>query len=178
MTENNKTNTDIFKKAPDLGYVEEALPVNFHEFEQVVRSRRSVRVFDGTPIPEDVVKKCLDLTLLSPNSSNLQQWEFYWVRSPKPRRALKNACLGQPAATTAAELFVAVARTRTWRKHATQVLEKMKAGGSVPKSVEVYYTKIAPLAYDNGFLGWKGLIKRVIIAFRGIKVPTPREPTK
>ena len=45
------------------------------EFEKVVSSRRSVRVFNDEPIPEQVTKKILQYALMAPNSSNLQTWE-------------------------------------------------------------------------------------------------------
>lgn len=32
-------------------------------FRQVVRTRRSIRVFDGTPIPPEVIQDCLDLAI-------------------------------------------------------------------------------------------------------------------
>ena len=61
------------------------------------------------------MKACLELALLAPNSSNLQPWEFYWVRSPEKKQNLVSYCLGQPAAATAQELVVAVARPDYWK---------------------------------------------------------------
>ena len=62
------------------------------------------------------MQDCLDLALLAPNSSNLQAWEFFWVKESR-KRSLSKACLSQPAARTAAELVVAVAKTNTWKDH-------------------------------------------------------------
>ena len=60
-------------------------------FTQVVESRRSVRRFTDTPIPDEVMADCLRLAMLAPNSSNLQPWEFYVIDSPdKRKRAVKN----------------------------------------------------------------------------------------
>ena len=72
---------DIFKKIPKFKFEEKAVKTNSAEFCKVAESRRSVRVYTEEKIPEDVMKKCLEIALLAPNSSNLQPWEFYWVRS-------------------------------------------------------------------------------------------------
>lgn len=169
MSELNK----IFNQKNE--YREPAIEVDSTEFEKVVRSRRSVRKYTLDPIPEKVMDQCLELALLAPNSSNLQPWEFYWVHSPGKRAEINKAFLSQPAATTAAEIVVAVARTATWKENATQmikVLEETKALGAT-----TYYKKIVPLAYSLGYLGLGGYMKKLIMFFMGLKGPTPREVT-
>ena len=52
----------------------------------------------------------------------------------------------------------------------------MKWAEKAPKSVKKYYGKIVPLAYQQGFLSVKGYIKKIAMEFRGLKMPTPREP--
>ena len=61
-------------------YKEEAISLDKKEFIKVVESRRSVRIYDKTKVKESDMMQCLELALLSPNSSNLQPWEFYWVK--------------------------------------------------------------------------------------------------
>ena len=87
-------------------------------FRHVVESRRSVRKFDGAPVPEAVVRECLRLAMLAPTSSNLQSWQFIWVRTPALKQRLVPVCMGQQAARTAGELIAVVARTGTWRRNA------------------------------------------------------------
>ena len=71
-------------------------------FRDVVESRRSVRRFTDTKIPDDVLADCLRLAMLAPNSSNLQPWEFYVIDdADKRKRAIKN-CMNQNAAKTSA----------------------------------------------------------------------------
>jgi nitroreductase len=55
-----------------------------------------------------------------------------------------------------------------------QMIEQM--GEKAPKSAVTYYSKIVPLAYNQGFLSVRGLIKKLVMEIRGIKKPTPREP--
>lgn len=145
-------------------------------FRQVVETRRSVRVYDGTPIPEGVVSECIDMALLAPNSSNLQPWEFYWVKDPSRKQKLVEACLSQPTARTAAELIVIVARTRSWRANRKLMLEHFEKVGGVPESAKKYYRKIVPFAYFQGPFGLMGLLKKIAFWCRGLFTPTPREP--
>ena len=69
-------------------YYEPSPPTDFDAFVTVVESRRSVRKFADEPIPDEVVRRCLELALLAPTSSNLQAWEFYRVVDPEKKRLL------------------------------------------------------------------------------------------
>jgi nitroreductase len=167
----------IFDKEQKYNYTEPAAVCDPAAFALVVESRRSVRVYNGDPIPESVMRECLRLALLAPNSSNLQTWEFYWVRDPEKKAALVEACLNQPAAKTAAELVVAVSRHDQWRQRNNQMLglfnpEKIAKRASAYQ----YHNVVIPLAYEQGFLEWRGLLKRVGMWLRGLKKPTPRSP--
>ncbi len=119
MNTNNNTES-VASKIPNIKNQNLDTPLDadgIASFESVLRSRRSVRVYDGSAIPQEIVERCLDLALLAPNSSNLQTWEFYWVRTQEKKSKLVKACLSQPAAATAAELFVCVARPDLWLKN-------------------------------------------------------------
>lgn len=147
-------------------------------FEQLVLNRRSCRVFTDDPVPEEIIEKCLDLALLAPNSSNLQPWEFYWVRSKEKRKKLNTYCLDQPAATTAAEIIVAVSNPESWKMTRPLMLKAFNTQRdvSVPKAAVKYYDKLVPLVYSQGPLGIFGLVKRCYIAIKGINEPMPRKP--
>jgi len=149
-------------------------------FRQVVTSRRSVRVYDGTPVPAEVMEDCLNLALLAPNSSNLQPWEFHWVRTPELKREVVAACLSQPAARTAAELVVCVARTRTWEHGSREMLahfdREEASGKKISAGARRYYERDTRFLYEQGTFGWRGWIKRLVFFFQGIKKPVAREP--
>lgn len=168
---------DIFKDIPDTGHREQEIKIDYSEFEKVINSRRSVRVYKDEVIPPDVMTKILDSALIAPNSSNLQPWEFHWAKSKEVKEQIVKACLSQPAAATAAELIVCVGRTKTWKKHREMMLEFFKKSEeSFPKAAISYYEKIVPLAYNQGPLGILGLVKCIATTFRGFFKPTPREP--
>ncbi|MCP4132482.1 MAG: nitroreductase family protein [bacterium] len=167
----------ILSSSTGTDYVEEAPGINADEFQKVIDSRRSVRVYEKTPIPEDIVKKCLHNAVMAPNSSNLQQWEFYRVKTPDIKADLVKACLDQVAAKTAAELFVVVARTKTWKDNAAEMLELFEKGGDKTPAMAIkYYKKLVPFVYSMGVFGLLGMVKRLIYFFKGISTPIIREP--
>lgn len=149
--------------------------IDVGEFRKVVRSRRSIRRFTDEPVPESILDECLELAMLAPNSSNLQPWEFYVVRTPELRKKLATACLGQNAAKTAPVLIGIVARTRTWRENSQRNLDEWPEERR-PPIVEKYYSKLAPFHYSQGPLGLFGLAKKAAGFVAGLSRPVPRGP--
>ncbi len=144
------------------------------EFSEVVQKRRSVRKFLKEPVPESVIRKALSEAFAAPNSSNMQPWEFYWVRDAKKKAELVKACYSQPAAATAAELLVAVARRDTWRRNRSLMLEALSKLERAPRSAVQYYEKIVPMVYSQGPFGIKGRIVGLAMFFTGFFRPVPR----
>ena len=56
---------DILTKIPDIDYREPAISTNKEEFDKVIRSRRSVRVYTDEVVPEEVVRTAVDHALLA-----------------------------------------------------------------------------------------------------------------
>lgn len=93
-------------------------------FNEIVEERRSVRKFDTeVSFDHDAVKRSIERAILSANSSNMQLWEFYRVRSEKAKADLVPICLGQNAAKTANELVVFVARPDLWKDRQQQLVK-------------------------------------------------------
>ncbi|MBF0240526.1 MAG: nitroreductase family protein [SAR324 cluster bacterium] len=154
---------------------EELPQIDVKEFRKTVMTRRSVRKFDDTPIPEEVLQDCLDMALLAPNSSNLQPWEFYIVRSPDKREKIIEACFNQNAAKTADKLVAFVARTDTWGEHGRGILEQWP-DATIPKIVQDYYGKKIYIQYRSGPLNLFGLGKWVVSSIMGLRRPMARWP--
>jgi len=168
---------EIFEKPPAFDYSENAATTDPEAFETVVRSRRSTRVFTDEPIPEEVMRRCLELALLAPNSSNLQPWEFHWVRDAPKKAELARLCLGQPAARTAQELIVCVARLDTWDRNRKLMLEALvQSDRNVPASALQYYRRLVPLAYNQGPLSMLGPLKKLVFWILSLRKPMPRGP--
>ncbi len=146
-------------------------------FKKVLMARRSIRVYDGERIPEASMREILQEATLAPSSSNLQTYELYWVRDAEKKKALGAACLGQPAATTAGELIVVVARADLWQQNLQKLLTVMKADGrKLSPSVEFYYGTLIPKIMTRGPLGIFDFLRRVNFSLVGRKRATTRTP--
>ena len=167
---------NILQKIPKHGHVEPAITIDKNEFIKVVNSRRSVRVFTKEAVNQKDLKECLELALLAPTSSNLECWEFYWIKNENKKEKLKEYCLSQSAANTAQELIVCVARTDTWKINSKEMINYMKGKKTVPNSALKYYEKIVPLVYSQGPLGVFGFFKKCFISIIGRFKIIPREP--
>jgi len=60
---------------------------------ETIRSRRSVRQFQPTPVPEEHIRQILDAARLSPTSGNQQPWKFLVVQDRGVMDELKYACV-------------------------------------------------------------------------------------
>lgn len=146
-------------------------------FLRVVRSRRAMRYFDPEPIPNGVMRDCLDAALLAPNASNLQPWEFYWVRTKEMREKLNGCCAHFPAISTAAEVVVCVGRPDHWRRNWRRIVKLMKQEGvALPFPFENYYSTMVPLNYTVGPFGIIGALKGLLLqGMRAVKAtPQPK----
>ena len=150
--------SEINNKKP---FIEDLPKINHKEFDKVIKSRRSVRVFTNDIIPQDIIKKSLDNSLKAPTSSNLQTWEIYWIKSKNIKKKVVEACLSQPAAKTAKELFVFVSRPDHWKRNNQMMLDYLNEKKNPSVSVLKYYNKITKLAYNQGFMNIFGFLKKL-----------------
>ena len=149
------------------------------EFDKIVRTRRSVRLYKKTDINDDDVKDSILHASLAPNSSNLQLWEFYHVTSKKLMDKISEACFNQPAARTANQFVVIVTRKDLWNKRRMFNINtiKNKSYKASDKSLKnrnlalKYYKYLIPTIYREffGLLGYFRYINAMIIGlFRPI----------
>lgn len=149
-------------------------------FFEAVEQRRSVRIFDqSSPFDHEVVQKCLEAAILSPNSSNLQLFELVRVPETSPlKNPLAKLCMGQKAASTARELVVVVTRRDLWKSRAKANYDYIKSTyeGKPDKKLKQalgYYGNLIPKLYGKYF-GWS-IIKKVIAWWVGLRRPMVRE---
>ncbi|MGB2908774.1 MAG: nitroreductase family protein [Candidatus Aminicenantaceae bacterium] len=57
----------------------------------VIKARRSVRVYKGDPIPEEVLARIMEAARNAPSGKNLQPWKFILVRDAEKRMQLAEA---------------------------------------------------------------------------------------
>lgn len=152
---------------------------------EVLNYRRSVRVYDKTkPIDAEIVKRCIQMSTLAANSSNMQLWEFYHITEAGLLANISKACLDQSATSTADQVVVFVTRQDLYRKRAKYMLEFEKGNirqYSPPekqekriKNRELYYGKVMPFIYSR-FLGILGFVRVLITQAIGLFRPIVRQ---
>ena len=140
----------------------------------LIESRRSVRRFLPDLVPDDVIRDCLELAVLAPNSCNLQPWSFQVVRDPALLARLHPVCMSQNAAR--APLIIAVlARPDTWKQACSNIVEYWPEP-EVPGRIRSFYAKTAPFQYNQGPLGLFGLLKRQLVSLAALRKPLMRKP--
>jgi nitroreductase len=145
------------------------------DFEEVVRKRRSIRKYKEEVFPEEKVMKALELAILAPNSSNVQTWNFHWVKSPDKKKKLVEACLNQSAARTASHLIAVTADGTAWRRSQKPLVNWVRSVNA-PKIVIQYYEKLIPVTYTSGIFNLFAPFKWVTFFITGLFRPIMRGP--
>ena len=65
------------------------------EFKEVAKKRRSVRKFKDEDIPEEEIRKIIEIGHMAPSAGNLQARDFILVRDEKEREKLSENAYGQ-----------------------------------------------------------------------------------
>ena len=149
-------------------------------FDQIVNERRSVRVYDAeAEFDHDAVRRSIERAILAPNSSNMQLWEFYLIKSPEALKKVTWMCMNQKAAKTARELLVVVTRRDLWRKRQQVLLKEIEKvykdkEGKGGKRAIGYYKSLIPKYYFSDPLDIWGIIKKMIYFFVGLRRPMVR----
>ena len=153
-------------------------------FDDIINHRRSVRLFDPEiPFDSEAVLRSIQRAVLSPNSSNMQLWEFHHIKDPELLKKMTRYCMGQNAAKTCNEIVVVVARKDYWYKRAKANLwHAIPDFHSTPKNSyskrqrrsQKYYQRIMPAIYIDlmGLLGW---LKFAAVSIRGVFRVTYRQ---
>jgi nitroreductase len=148
-----------------------------HYFDEIIEKRRSNRKFDANiAVPDEVIQRSLERCILSPNSSNMQLWEFYWIQTPSLKEKFTSFCMNQSAAKTAKQLVVFVTRADLWKSRAKWNLNLFKQGVVGEPTVAqkkgiAYYSKLMPLVYRSDIFGFFTFLRKSISFFMGLNKP-------
>lgn len=151
----------------------------------ILQHRRAIRSFDPDKKLDDaVVRRCIELSVLAPTSSNMQLWEAYHVTDPEVLKTLAHACLDQSTGNTAQQMVVFVTRQDKYREHAETVLEQNidnirrtspeERQENRIKRMMAYYGKVMPLLYARCF-GLLGAFRKTASFFTGLFRPIVRQ---
>lgn len=156
---------------------------NAEVLNEIVNERRSVRIYDEKHnYDKSIVERSLHRAILSPNSSNMQLWEFYRITSQEKKAKIAHFCLDQIPAKTAHELVVFVARPDKYKQSIKFNLDLINSNDSFEKESrrkkrKDYYKNKMPLFYTFDFLFVLSTLKKLFVTLVGLKTPTVREVT-
>ena len=151
---------------------------------EIIHSRRSVRKYDqSAPFDHHAVTRSLELAILSPNSSNMQLWEFHRVVCKDKREQLARYCMGQNAAKTANELVAFVVTPYKWKGRAEMNAATIREAfegreDATSKRALKYYEKLIPFVYNNDRFGIFGFGRKILSYALGFNKPMVREVSK
>ena len=67
------------------------IEMEMQELEKLIKERRSVRQWKKQDVPDDVLKKAIELATWAPNGGNFQGWRFVVVKNPAAIAKMGNA---------------------------------------------------------------------------------------
>lgn len=62
--------------------------MTYDDLFDLVRQRRSIRRFKPDPVPDDLIRKIIDVARWAPSGFNMQPWEFVVIQKPELRRQI------------------------------------------------------------------------------------------
>jgi len=92
---------------------------------EAIQKRRAINFFDpDKEVPDETIKRLLELGSLAPSSFNLQPWEVIVVKSPERKKALRRCAFDQPKAEEASAVLIFIADPGAVEKSLDKILDK------------------------------------------------------
>jgi len=82
------------------------------EFFELIKRRRSIRMYKDTPVDDATIKKILEAAQIAPSAGNLQPYELLVIKDVNIRRELAQAAYGQGFITRAPVAIVFIEDSR------------------------------------------------------------------
>lgn len=113
------------------------------EFKDVVASRRSVNFFDpDRDVPEDLLKKVVEIAARSPSSFNLQPWSLMVLRDKELKMKLRKLAWDQPKVTEAPVVLIVLGDRDGWKEghpFVEKAFQEMIKSGAMEETQREWY---------------------------------------
>ena len=76
------------------------------EFRDIVKNRRSIRLYETKPVPEETINELLEMISLSVSAINLQPWKIKVVSDQETKEKAFSAAFGQEQVRSCSHLLV------------------------------------------------------------------------
>ncbi len=70
---------------------EQELLKRSRSFLELMKKRRTVREFSDEPVPEEVIRHCIETAGTAPSGAHMQPWHFVVVRDPQIKKQIRHA---------------------------------------------------------------------------------------
>ncbi|MGF1461116.1 MAG: nitroreductase family protein [Leptolyngbyaceae cyanobacterium] len=132
-----------------------------------IQTRRSIKSFKDEPIPAEMLRRLVELTVAAPSSYNLQDWRIVLVQGSAQKQALTEAAFGQEQVAQAPVTFVFAASSTAWKDD--QIMEQiyqtaLERGAWPEKTVEYFKTAIPQFQENLGAKTREYAVKDAMIA--------------
>ncbi|MCM8769754.1 MAG: nitroreductase family protein [Candidatus Omnitrophica bacterium] len=77
------------------------------EFQEVIKTRRSIRSYQDKDIPEEILKRILETARIAPSGNNWQPWHFILVKDQEKKEKIAQSCYQQKFISQAPVVIVA-----------------------------------------------------------------------
>ncbi len=130
-----------------------------------ILQRRSIKTFAPTPVPDDLLRELITLTVAAPSSYNLQDWRIVIIQDEVQKAAIAEACFGQQQPIQAPLTIVFAADPNAWKKDLTPIYEQgMAKGVWTAETVEYFKSAIPKFQASLGDRTREYAIKDAMIA--------------
>ncbi|RKN84170.1 nitroreductase family protein [Paenibacillus ginsengarvi] len=118
-------------------------------FIDVVKQRRSVRVFDPSwTIGEEELRDILQTATLAPSSSNMQPWRFLVIQDAELKQKLLPIAYNQQQVVDASAVIVVLGDTKSYEKAET-IYDAAVAAGYMTEAVKEDFVKRSVGLYSS-----------------------------
>jgi nitroreductase len=109
-----------------------------------ILQRRSIKTFKSDPIPSELLKQLVELTIAAPSSFNMQGWQIILVQDEAQKAALSAASWNQQQIVQAPVTFVFAADPNAGEKDLTPVYEQALQTGAWNEGTINYFKNAIP----------------------------------
>ncbi len=109
-----------------------------------ILQRRSIKTFKPDPIPAELLRQLVELTVAAPSSFNLQDWRIILIQDEAQKAALAEACWNQQQVVQAPVSFVFAANGKDGLQDLTAIMESARATGAWNDKTIAYFTQAIP----------------------------------
>ncbi|PTX92226.1 hypothetical protein DB346_25140 [Verrucomicrobia bacterium LW23] len=154
----------------------EALYPELAAFLRLARTRRSVRHFKDTPLPQGLIEQLLTAAQWAPSGYNLQPTHFIVIDSPALKKKLRPACMGQSQVEEAPAVVLFAGNRNALQHNMEATLQADLDAGAITPAYARQIRRFIQLALDPGLGGTGWMWKAFLAPVGKIMMPVPSIP--